>query len=195
MLWHVLVCSKTGLGPAIVIVVLYAGIILCMCPWQTILKCNVASYWLDTYTKWSQFMQYYVIWDHFINGPILLLSHYQHLPLTHCRRVTHICVNKLTITGSDNGLSPDRRQAIIWTNAGILLIRTLGTNFSEIESEIGAFLSKEMDLKMSSGKWRPFCLGLNVLTWYQHHQRDAATITAITNPTMHKTNVPQCTVM
>ena len=28
----------------------------------------------------------------------------------------------LTITGSDNGLSPDRHQAIIWTNAGILLI-------------------------------------------------------------------------
>ena len=29
-----------------------------------------------------------------------------------------------TIIGSDNGLSPDRRQAIIWTKAGILLIRT-----------------------------------------------------------------------
>ena len=84
--------------------------------------------------------------------------------LTHWGQVTHIGVNKLTITGSDNGLSPDRRQAIIWTNAGILLIRTLGTNFSEIESEIDAFLSKEMHLKMSSGKWRPFCLVLNVST-------------------------------
>ena len=38
----------------------------------------------------------------------------------------HICVGKLTIIGSDNGLSPRRRQAIIWTNAGILLIRPLG---------------------------------------------------------------------
>ena len=28
----------------------------------------------------------------------------------------HIYVSKLTIMGSDNGLSPDRRQAIIWTN-------------------------------------------------------------------------------
>ena len=37
----------------------------------------------------------------------------------------------LHIIGSDNGLSPDRRQAIIWTNAGILLIRSLGINFSE----------------------------------------------------------------
>ena len=53
-------------------------------------------------------------------------------PLTHWGRVTHICVRKLTIIGSENGLSPDRRQAIIWTNAGILLIGPLGTNFSEI---------------------------------------------------------------
>ena len=43
----------------------------------------------------------------------------------------HICISKLSI-GSDNGLLPGRRQAIIWTNAGILLIRPLGTNFSEI---------------------------------------------------------------
>ena len=77
--------------------------------------------------------------------------------------MTHISVSKLTIIGSDNGLSPDRRQAIIWTNAGILLIWTLGTNFTEISSEIHAFSFKKMHLKMSSAKWRPFCLGLNVL--------------------------------
>ena len=51
----------------------------------------------------------------------------------------HICVSKLTIIGSDNGLSPRRRQAIIWTNAGILLIGPLGTNFSEILIEIHTF--------------------------------------------------------
>ena len=56
--------------------------------------------------------------------------------LTHWGWVTHICVSKLTIIGSDNVLSPGRRQAIIWTNAGILLIRTLGTNFCEILSKI-----------------------------------------------------------
>ena len=33
--------------------------------------------------------------------------------LTHWGRVTHICVGNLTIIGSDNGLSPGRRQAII----------------------------------------------------------------------------------
>ena len=59
--------------------------------------------------------------------------------LTHWGRVTHICVSKITIIGSDNGLSPRRRQAIIRTNAGILLIGPLGTNFSEISSEIHAF--------------------------------------------------------
>ena len=53
-----------------------------------------------------------------------------HLALTHWGRVTHICVSELTIIGSDNGLSPGRRQAIIWTNDGILLIRPLRTNFS-----------------------------------------------------------------
>ena len=56
-----------------------------------------------------------------------------------CVRVTHICVGKLTIIGSDNGLSPERRQAIIWTNAGILLIGPLETNFSEILIEIQTF--------------------------------------------------------
>ena len=70
--------------------------------------------------------------------------------------MTHICVSKLTITGSDNGLSPGRRQAIIWTNAGILLIGPLGTNFSEILSEIHTFSFKKMHLKTSSAKWRPF---------------------------------------
>ena len=42
--------------------------------------------------------------------------------LTHWGQVTHICVSKLTIIGSDNGLSPGRRQAIIWTNAVVLFI-------------------------------------------------------------------------
>ena len=63
---------------------------------------------------------------------------FQHL-LTHWGRVTHICISKLTVIGSDNDLSPGRRQAIIWINAGILLIGPLGTNFSEILSKIRAF--------------------------------------------------------
>ena len=84
--------------------------------------------------------------------------------LTHWGQATHICIGKLTIIGSDNGLSPGRRQAIIWTNAGILLIGHLGTNFSEILIEIHTFSFKKIDLNMSSAKWRPFCPSLNVLT-------------------------------
>ena len=84
--------------------------------------------------------------------------------LIHWGRVPYICVGIITIIGSDNGLSPDRPQAIIWTNAGILLNGPLGTNFSEISIEIHIFSFKKMDLKWSFAKWRPFCLGLNVLT-------------------------------
>ena len=84
--------------------------------------------------------------------------------LTQWGQVTHICVNELTIIGSDNGLSAGQRQAIIWTKAGILLIRPLGTNFNEILIKIHIFSFKKIHLKMTSGKWSPFCLGLNVLT-------------------------------
>ena len=44
----------------------------------------------------------------------------------------HIYIGKLTTIGSDNGLSPGRRQAIIWTNTGAFLMGPLGTNSSEI---------------------------------------------------------------
>ena len=77
-----------------------------------------------------------------------------------------ICVSKFTIIGLDMACW---RQAIIWTNAGILLIGPLGTNLSEILIEI-------QTLKMSSAKWRLFCLGLNELNEY------AST----------KNNLPQC---
>ena len=76
--------------------------------------------------------------------------------LTHWGRVTHICVSKLTIIASDNGLSPGRRQAIIWIIAGILLMGPLGTNFSEMSIEIQTFSLNKLHLKMSSAKWRPF---------------------------------------
>ena len=81
--------------------------------------------------------------------------------LTHWGWVTHIWVSKLTIIGSDNSLSPGRRQAIIWTNAKIL-IQTLWTNLSKILSEIHAFSFKKMRLTMSA-KWPKFRLGLSVL--------------------------------
>ena len=54
------------------------------------------------------------------------------------------------IIGSDNGLLLGRRQAIIWTNAGILFIGHLGTKLSETSHV---------------EKSGPFCLGINVLNY------------------------------
>ena len=85
--------------------------------------------------------------------------------------MTHICASKLTIIDSDNGLLPGRRQAIIWNNAGILLIGPFGTNLSEIFIKIHTFWFTKMHLEMSFGKWQPFCLGLNVLTHWGWDKR------------------------
>ena len=66
--------------------------------------------------------------------------------LTDWGRVMHIYVGKLTIIGSDNGLAP----SIIWTSAGILLMRPSWTNFSEILIRMWIFSFKKMHFKMSS---------------------------------------------
>ena len=88
-----------------------------------------------------------------------------HFVLTHWGWLTDICVTKINIIGSDNGLPPAQRQAIIWTNDGILLNGPLRTNFSEIWIRINTFSFTKIYLKMSSGKCRPYCLGLNVLIY------------------------------
>ena len=68
--------------------------------------------------------------------------------LTSWGRVTHICVSNLTVIGSDKSLSLGRRPDIIWTNAGIVLIGPLGTNFSEILIEIHTLSFKKMYVKI-----------------------------------------------
>ena len=99
--------------------------------------------------------------------------------------VTHMCVVKLTIIGSNNGLSPGRRQTITCANAGILLIGPLWTNFNEIVIEIHTFSFKKMRLKMSTEKWWPFCLGLKVLRTHSSdhrgHSPSLCVISLITN--------------
>ena len=70
---------------------------------------------------------------------------------------------KHTNNASHNSLSPDQCQSFIWTNAGILLIGSLGTNFNEIVIKIHVFLFKRIHLKMLAGKWGQFCLSFNVL--------------------------------
>ena len=77
--------------------------------------------------------------------------------------MTHICVIKVTIIGSDNCLSPDRRQAIICTNAGKWLIGPQGTNFDEILIENSYIFIHENPFenvvwKMASILSRPQCV-------------------------------------
>ena len=107
-------------------------------------KYSISSLYINMNT-WLRLIQYSAVWYKTKFG-------------------SQICVSKLTIIGSDNGLSHDRRLAIIWTNARLLLIGPLGTNFSEILIKILTFSFKKMRLKVSFAKRRPFCLGLNVLT-------------------------------
>ena len=62
-----------------------------------------------------------------------------HAALIHCGQGVYICVSKLTIFGSDNGLLPGQCQAIICTSGGVWLIRPLWTKFNEILWEIHIF--------------------------------------------------------
>ena len=77
-----------------------------------------------------------------------------HLPL-----VLHICVREWVSICSDNGMSPNRHQAIISTNAWVLSIGPLGKHFSEILIKIQRFSFMKMHLKMSE-KWWPFVKGV-----------------------------------
>ena len=90
---------------------------------------NISIWWCYHVTSISDTMQWRWFWH---ASPAR--GHFPAFKI-YWGRVTHICVNKLSTIGSDNGLSPGWHQAIIWTNVGILLIGTLGTNLSEILSE------------------------------------------------------------
>ena len=94
-------------------------------------------------------------------------------PLTHLPLVPHICIKELDQYWFGNGLSPEWRQAIIWTNAAFMSIRPSGTNFSEILIKIQNFLFMEMHLKMTSAKLRPWG------RWVMH-QRTGSTLVQVT---------------
>ena len=73
------------------------------------------------------------------------------LGLTHLpRRCIYASVNWVNI-GPDNGWSPDRRQTIIWTNAQLLSIRPIGTNFIQENA------SESVVRKMAAILSRPKC--------------------------------------
>ena len=106
--------------------------------------------------------------------------------------MTHIYASVIWVSiGSDNGLSPDRCQAIIWTNAGILLIWPLGTTLSETSIVVYISSFKEMHLKMLSVKCHPFFLSLNVLGINQRKQR-TSDIMPIQNSLNFADNIFKC---
>ena len=113
-----------------------------------------APRWIDSFINYAVIINLITVSD--------CRAHFHYL--TRWGQVMHTCVSKLTIIDSDNGLSPGRHQAIIWTNAGMWLIRTLGTNCSEILSKIHICSFKKMR-KCRLRKW-PFCLHLNVLRFH-----------------------------
>ena len=129
---------------------------LTYCGWVSAILCHIT---------WVDILLYVGKKPYYLKPNACKISCAKWHTFTHWGRVTRICVGKLTIIVSDNGLSPGRRQAIIWTNARILLIGPSGTNFSEILIEIQTFSSKKIRFKMSSAKCCPFRLGLNVLMY------------------------------
>ena len=102
----------------------------------------VISLWLDDIFKYIFIFYYFVLFTS--NSMLSFLFYYVNLPkgellvnlcvstLIDWGRVTRICVGNITIIGSDNCLSPGRRHAIIWTDAGILIIGPSKTDFNEI---------------------------------------------------------------
>ena len=82
--------------------------------------------------------------------------------------VTYICVRKPEHYTSNDGLSSDRRYAIIWTNDGMLLIGSSGTLRSEIWVQIQSMLHEQMNCEMSSAKWRPL-FPFSVCWWPYHN--------------------------
>ena len=138
------------------------------CYYRKMIKVNLAAfnmyevsvYWSYSYQRFWTGIKSYHLNNEFVDIHNTVWSFYH---LTHWGRVMHICVRKLTIIGSDNGLAHGWNQTIIWTNDGILLIGPLGTNFSASLLGIQTFSFNKLHLKTSSAKWRLFCLGLNEL--------------------------------
>ena len=110
--------------------------------------------------------KYSYIWKDqpYITCSSITLCLFRHVAFMHGG---YIKINTRTYRGTiryNDGALPiwdGRRQTIIGTNAGMLLVRPLKPKFSEILIEIYMFSFTKMHLKLS-GNWRPFCLSFNM---------------------------------
>ena len=94
------------------------------------------------------------VWFYFLQSHAS--SSNKNVMLTHWGRVTHICVDKLTVISSDNYLN-QCCNIVNWI---------LGNKLQWNLNRNSHIFIKKMLLKMSSAKWRLFCLGFNVLSKY-----------------------------
>ena len=121
---------------------------------------------MDTVCALFWFVVFGVNSIHILLGALLLIWF-------HWGRVTHICVSKLTIIGSDNGCRLIGAKPLSEPMLKYWWLDQKKTIFSEILIETHTSSFKKIHLKMPSGKWRIFCLGLNVLilipVWTSNH--------------------------
>ena len=129
----------------------------------TLLCCIESKQNLHSISLWhhEKDTPFALLWIHVGNHILLMDSQHNGSAISSFNLLRHICVSRLIIIGSDNGLPPGRRQAMIWTNAWILLIGPLGANYIEILLVIHIFSFKKMHFTMLPRKGilsRPQCL-------------------------------------
>ena len=128
----------------------------CKCDIMDSISYFFLVFWhMQSYMSWC-IISFFWLYLYFLN----ILNFFKYSCTNIFHRIDVVCILSI---GSSNVLSPCRRQFIIWTNGEILFMRPSGTEFSEISIKIQTFSLKKMYLKMSSGKYRPFCLVPNVL--------------------------------
>ena len=113
------------------------------------------SLWRHYNVPWwpTSLVHIYVTWPQRVNCARWCYSLFSFVWLTHFLLVWHIypSVNWVSI-GSNNGLSPIRRQRHCLNKCWLLSSWPLRTNLSEIWIEIQSFSFMKMHLKMSSAK-------------------------------------------
>ena len=104
--------------------------------------------------------------------------------------MTHICISKLTTINSDNGLSPGRHQVIIWANARWNIVNSNFRNKLQWNLKRNSYIFTKKYIEKNTLKWRPLCLGLNVLTldpWIKLIRFDKRGTKVITRHTLNIT--------
>ena len=95
----------------------------------------------------------------------------------------HICISKLTSVGSDDGLSPGRRAAIILSNAGILLIGPLG--LISVVSSVGNDHVMTKSVFIDRNRSKQILASYEDFSWYQAALRTPLSICQSVCPSLH----------